>query len=108
MYFQTRNVIKTIREKKTSAACWAARSSDIYPQQPRAGRKQDAGKERIQAKEVDVVEIEGGQGRHAAGRGDEGGQDRGGEVVAAAGLAEGKVGVPGQGLLWLLLVLVEV
>lgn len=54
--------------------------------------------ERVQAEDVEAVHAHGRQQRHAAGRGGEGAEQGRREVVVPAGLAEGEVGVPGQGV----------
>ncbi len=75
------------------------RIPDERPEQPAHGptaqRDEAEHEEGVQTEEVDVLDVEGGQEGHAAGGGEDGAQDRGGEVVAAAGFAEGEVGVPG-------------
>lgn len=78
------------------------RVPDKRPQQPAdgatAGGDQAEHEEGIEAEDVDLLDVESGEDGHAAGGGEEGAEERGGEVVAAAGLAQREVGVPGQGV----------
>ena len=51
--------------------------------------------EGIQTEDVKLLHVEGRENRDAAGSGEDGAEKGGGEVVAAAGFAEGEVSVPG-------------
>lgn len=65
------------------------------PHGPTAHRDQAEPDDGIQTEGVELLHVEGREDGHAAGGGEDGAEEGGGEVVAAAGFAEGEVGVPG-------------
>lgn len=69
------------------------------PQQPpdpaAAEGDQAEHEEGVQTEEVDLLHVERREGGHAARGREEGAEEGGGEVVAAAGFAQGEEGIPG-------------
>ena len=65
------------------------------PRRPTPNRDETEHEERVQPEDVDLLEVEPCEGGHGARGREEGAGERGGQVVAAPGLAEGEVGVPG-------------